>query len=224
MSRLRVFFLLLIVGGFAVPLFFVNPYSWDIVKIATIGQFAAGLAAGSVLAGLAEKKSPERRAALAVLVVLLVASPLGYLGYWIREMVRPTPELGQLLAAQRDLPDVPEWEALLQWLRRRVPFKGTVYAMNPRLAQMILVAGLNGAGPPRFEDLEFGIPASRIDRRQAFLKALPRDSTAWLREGVSWVIVSPSEPMVDVVQPWVTAGQARRVFGAGEWSIYRLGR
>ena len=50
MTRLRVFFLLMVLGSFGVPLFFHDPNSWDIVKFSTVGQLAAGLAAGAALA------------------------------------------------------------------------------------------------------------------------------------------------------------------------------
>jgi hypothetical protein len=223
MPRLRTLFCLLMAGSFGAPLFVDNPHSWDIVKLATVGQLAAGVSAGSALAWLAAKASPWRRAALALAVLLLVASPLGYLAFWVREMVRPTPAIGQLLAAQRDLPRVDDWETLLGWLRARVPFEGTVYAMNPRLSQMILLAGLNGAGPARWQDLQFGVPQDKIDRRNVLLKDRPPDSRRWLKEGVTWFVVGPGEPMGATVAKWEAAGQARRVFAAGPWTIYRLG-
>jgi hypothetical protein len=222
MSRLRPFFLLLMAGSFGAPLFVDNPHSWDIVKLATVGQLAAGVAAGSALAWLAEKATAWRRAALAAAVILLVASPVGYLAFWIREMVRPTPEIGQQLAAQRDLPRVDDWEKLLSWLRARVPFEGTVYAMNPRLSQMILLVGLNGAGPARWNDLQFGVPQPRIDRRNALLDERPPDPRRWIREGVTWFVIGPGEPMGDTVRKWEAAGQARRVYAAGPWEVYRL--
>ncbi|PYQ12198.1 MAG: hypothetical protein DMF80_18825 [Acidobacteria bacterium] len=220
--RLRTLLLLLMLGSFGAPLFFENPYSWDIVKLATIGELAAGLAAGSVLAALAEKPTWPRASLLAVLVILLVASPVGYLGYWIREMVRPTPEIGQPLAMQRDLPRVDDWEKVLRWLRGQRSLEGTIYAMNPRLSQMILLAGLNGAGPPRWIDLEFGVPQDRIDRRSVLLKELPRDPRAWRREGVSWFVVGPGEPVAPTVQAWVASRAARAVKAAGPWTIYHL--
>jgi len=222
MPRLRTLFFLLMAGSFGAPLFFYNPHSWDIVKLATVGQLAAGVAAGSALAWLAAKVGPWPRAALALAVILLVASPLGYLAFWIREMVWPTPAIGQLLAAQRDLPHVDDWETLLGWLRARVPFEGNVYAMNPRLSQMVMLAGLNGAGPARWVDLQFGVPQSRIDRRNALLKELPPDSRRWAKEGVTWFVVGPGEPMGITVRKWESAGQARRVYVAGPWTIYRL--
>ena len=222
MPRLRAFFLLLMAGSFGAPLFADNPHSWDIVKLATVGQLGAGVAAGSALAWLAEKPTGRRRAALAVAVLLLVASPLGYLGYWIREIVRPTPEIGQQLAAQRDLPRVDDWEKVLGWLRKRVPFEGTVYAMNPRLSQMILLAGLNGAGPARWNDRQFGVPQERIDRRTALLDERPPDDRRWIREGVRWFVIGPGEPMGETVMKWAQAGRARRVYAAGPWAVYRL--
>ena len=123
---------------------------------------------------------------------------------------------------QRDLPRVDDWEKLLRWLRGQRSLEGTIYAMNPRLSQMILLAGLNGAGPPRWIDLEFGVPQDRIDRRSVLLKELPRDPRAWRREGVSWFVVGPGEPVAPTVQAWVASRAARAVKAAGPWTIYHL--
>ena len=224
MPALRTLLALLMAGSFAAPLFFEDPHSWDIVKLATVGQMAAGLAGGSALAWLAEKKSTWRSSALAASVLLLVASPLGYLGYWIREVVRPTPEIGRPLAMQRDLPKSAEWDALIGWLRRRAPADGAVYTSNPRLVQQVLLAGLHSAGPPRWNDLQFGIPQLRITRREALLKEVPSEARRWMDEGVFWVIVRADEPLAPVVQRWEADGRARRVRAAGPWLLYRLKR
>jgi hypothetical protein len=222
MTALRTFFALLMAGSFAAPLVFEDPFSWDIVKLATIGQLAAGLAAGPALAQMAAARSGPRLAVLALTVALIVASPLGYLGYWIREVVRPTPEIGLRLRLQRQLPHNEHWTSLLGWLRRNAALDGTVHAANPRLAQMVLLAGLGGSGPSRWQDRQFGIPRERIARRQAHLQALPPEAARWRSEGVRWVLVGPGDRFDPTVARWVSQGEALPVTSAGPWRLYRL--
>ncbi len=221
LPRLKLFFLLLILGSFAVPLFFEIPRSWDIVKFSTVGQLAAGLAAGSLLARLAAASHRLKASAIALLLVLLVASPIGYLSYWIREIVRPTPEIGQLLAAQRQPYEVPDWSRLVDWLRRTAPRDGSIYCQNPLLLRQLLFAGLSTAGPSVVNP-QFGVPEKRSARRQALLDELPADPRRWREEGVLWMVTGPGEPLSPVVETWSASGHARRKAAFGPWRLYRL--
>jgi hypothetical protein len=153
--------------------------------------------------------------------VLLVASPIGYLGFWIREIVRPTPEIGQLLAAQRQKYEIPEWSRLIDWLRRRAPGDGSVYCRNPLLLRELLFAGLYTAGPSVVNP-QFGVPEKRAERRQALLDELPSDPRRWRDEGVFWIVTGPGEPTSPLVESWAATGHARYAAGAGPWRLYRL--
>jgi len=221
MARLRLFFLTLILGSFAVPLFFEIPRSWDIVKFSTVGQLAAGLAAGCLLARLAAASHRLRIPAVALLVAFLVASPIGYVGYWIREIVRPTPEIGQLLAAQRQAYEIPDWSRLVDWLRRTAPGDGVIFCQNPLLLRQLLFAGLYTAGPSMINP-QFGVPEKRVARRQALLDQLPPDPKRWREEGVLWIVTGPGEPLGPIAETWAAAGHARYAAGAGPWRLYRL--
>jgi len=221
MPRLRVFFLLMILGSFGVPLFFHDPSSWDIVKFSTVGQLAAGLAAGSALAWLAATAGRWRVPVLAALSVLLAASTVGYLGHWIREIVRPTPEIGQLLVAQRRPYEDQNWSSLVGWLRRARPRDGAIHCTNPLLLRHLLFAGLYTARPSDI-NVQYGVPAGRVARRQAVLEALPPDPQRWRQEGILWFVTGPGEPLDKVAAGWVATGQARRIATAGPWGLVRL--
>jgi hypothetical protein len=221
MRGLRVFFLLMILGSFAVPLFFHDPSSWDIVKFSTVGQFAAGLAAGSALGWIARSAHPWRRPALFGLMALLATSTLGYLGHWIREIVRPTPEIGQLLVAQRRPYEDQNWTSLIRWLRRARPRDGAIHCTNPLLLRHLLFAGLYTARPADI-NVQYGVPPARVARRQAVLDTLPRDPQSWRGEGILWFVTGPGEPLDKVAAGWVATGQARRIATAGPWGLVRL--
>jgi hypothetical protein len=220
MPRLRAFFLLMILGSFGVPLFFHDPNSWDIVKFSTVGQLAAGLAAGSALAWIAAGAGRRRIPVLAVLSALLAASTVGYVGHWIREIVRPTPEIGQLLVAQRQPYEDRDWSSLLRWLRRVRP-RGAIHCTNPLLLRQLLFAGLYTAGPSDI-NAQYGVPQKRVARRQALLEQLPPDPKRWREEGVDWIVTGPGEPLDQVVTGWVATGQARRAWSSGPWGLARL--
>jgi hypothetical protein len=222
MPTLKIFILLLMTGSFAIPLFFENPVAWDIVKLATIGQLAAGVACGPALAWLAGNAGWLHRALGVVLTLGLIASPIGYTGYWVREMVAPTPEIGQRLAAQRSVRPNPGWAPIIAWLRRAEHYQGSVYSSNSIFVWEMLLAGVNTAGPVRPVDREFGVSQERLDRRSAHLLQLPEDSRAWLGERIFWIMTYPDDPIRDTVAKWAANGRAHRVVEAGEWSLYQL--
>ena len=221
LPRMRVFFLCLMVGSFSVPLFFANPHTWDIVKFVTVGQFAAGLVGGSALARLAEKRTRLRMSALAILLILIVASPVGYVGYWIKEHVRPG-HIGNVLQSERNVFFKEEWLNLIVWVRENAPLDGAIYTGRPRFGQLMRLGGLFTSGPTRWMETQFGIPAQRLDSRSEHNKSLPREIAAWLNEGIYWVVTGPGEPLNDTVSRWVEAGQAREETSSGKWKLYRL--
>jgi hypothetical protein len=221
MTRLRVLFSLLIGGSFAVPLVVESPGSWDIVKFATVGQMAAGAAAGVALAWIATRPRRWSRPVVAGLTVLLTATPVGVLAYWTREVVWPTPELGALLHEQRRTHGNRDWSRLIARMRRSHPRDGSIYTANPLLTREIFYGGLFAAGPPVL-NTQFGVTAERAARRTALLETLPEDAELWRREGVLWFVSGPGEPFAPVVDLWVATGQARFRWTAGPWRIARL--
>jgi hypothetical protein len=223
LPQMKRFFLLLIVGSFGVPLVFDNPQSWDIVKFSTVGQLAAGILSGLALARIVSRRSPLRVTAAVFLVILLMASPVGYLSHWVREIVRPTPEIGQLLQAQRAPHEIAEWSRLIAWLRRAGPPEGAIFCQNPLLLRQLLFAGLYTAGPSEI-NAQFGIPRERVRRRQALLDDLPRDPAAWSEEGVLWIVTGPGEPMGRLAASWAAGRKAQHAASAGPWHLYRLNR
>jgi hypothetical protein len=221
MPRLRVLFALTIGGCFAVPLVVESPGTWDVVKFSTVGQLAAGLAAGAGLAWIASRPGWRHRTLLAALVVLLTVTPIGVLGYWTREVLWPTPELGALLQGQRQSYANRDWSRLIDRMRRRNPRDGSIYTGNPLLLRQIFEAGLFAAGPPVINE-QFGVPPERAARRKALLDTLPEDADLWRDEGVSWFITGPGEPFAPVVDLWVATGVARPWSTAGPWRLARL--
>lgn len=142
------------------------------------------------------------------------------MGHWIREIVRPTPEIGQLLVAQRQPYEDQIWSSLIRWLRRVRP-RGAIHCANPLLLRQLLFAGLYTAGPSDI-NAQYGVPRNRVAQRQALLEQLPPDAKRWREEGVHWIVTGPGEPLDRVVTGWVATGQARRAWSGGPWSLVRL--
>lgn len=222
MARLRSFFVLLIAGSFTVPLFFHNPTSWDIVKFSTVGQLAAGLASGTVLARWARIGSRYRSAAVAAVTAMLVLSPVGYFVAWAREVVWPTPALGEILAGQRQPMGTADWTRIIDWLRRTGPTDGVIYCSDPLFQRELLFAGLYTAGPAGPINPQFGVAPARIARRRSLLERLPTRPEPWLAEGVVWMVTTENAPMADALRAWVAEGRAEHAAVAGRWNVYRL--
>jgi hypothetical protein len=235
-TRLRALLLLLVFGSFATPLFFTNTFApWDMLKFAAVGQFAAGLVGGCALAALAREGKGRRIAAFALLVPLLVSS-FGHLAAWAKELVRPTPELGEILEAESTAPlPSEEWGALIGWLRSRPGGYEVVHVDNVVRRRQLWLAGLSISGPAEPIDREFGIPGQRIEARRRLLSETADDLRLWNAEGISLFVllprdVQPAEPNDRLIaEPhsppyarWVASGELREVKRFGYLALYEI--
>ncbi len=195
-------------------------HSWDIAKFATLALFALAICSSVAIARLWAAASRPLVRAIALLSLLLVASPgLGFLACFATS----APGIPSQIFAHQP-PPLPEDDvATLAWLRRHVRAGDLVLCapdMAPRYAQV--------GGLPQLQidsgTMGFSIPAEVRRQRETINREVPADPQAYRAEGVRWMVVRDGSqfPSPDHVAEWRRRGAIDEIRRFGSLAIYAI--
>jgi hypothetical protein len=205
MKRGRALVLCLVAGSLAIINTVRYPYSWDILKFATLASLGLSVAATVAIAHTLDLR-PARRAILAGGAALLGSAAGGLVFVFV--MTVDLPGIPENPFSRSPAPVSRDDAAAISWLRRNVEPGQIVYRDHP---QALSYAQWGGLPQVWIDDMvrRFGTPVALLEDRTRLLRQLPAAPDDYLNRGIAWFVLDPDDSrLLTLAQRWLDAGRA----------------